>query len=94
MKNFDDDIIDMANAALAAQRAGQTDEATTVTMPHRMFIRLITQAQEFQHGAMQYQAYHETEKTMRQFAEHDLGKFRKIIGRLFWQVRDGKKETQ
>lgn len=87
MKNFDQDIIDMANAALAAHRAGQTDGASTVTMPHSMFIRLITQAQEYQHHALQYEAYHETEKSMRQFAEEDLGKFRKLIGRLFWQVK-------
>ena len=29
-------------------------------------------------------AMHETEKTMRQFAEEDLSKFKKIFGRLYW----------
>lgn len=85
MKQFDDDIIDFINAALAAQRAGQLADDATATMPMGMFIRFVTQAQQYQHDALQYSAYHETEKTMRKFAEEDLGKFRKIIGRLFWQ---------
>lgn len=84
MKNFDDDIIDYINAALAAERAGQLADDATATMPMQMFLRLAKQAHGYQTAALEYQAYHETEKTMRQFAEEDLGKFRKLIGRLFW----------
>jgi hypothetical protein len=87
MKNFDDDIIDFINTALDAKIAGQTTDASTVTMPHSMFIRFVTQAQEYQHAALQYQAFHETEKAMRRFAEEDLGKFRKLIGRIFWMKK-------
>lgn len=35
----------------------------------------------------QLTAYHETEKSMRQFAEQDLSKFKKIFGRLHWQKK-------
>jgi len=84
MKNFDDDVIDYINAALAAERAGQLAEDATATMPMQMFLRLAKQAHNYQTAALEYQAYHETEKSMRQFAEEDLGKFRKIIGRFYW----------
>ena len=33
---------------------------------------------------MLYVAYHNTEKTMREFAELDLSKFKRIFGRIFW----------
>ena len=84
MKNFDDDIIDFINAALDAKIAGQLADDATATMPMGMFIRFATQAQRYQHDALMFQAFHETEKSMRQFAEEDLGKFRKLIGRLYW----------
>lgn len=84
MKPFDPDIVDLANAALAAHRAGQTDIASQVTMPMNMFIRLLTTAQGNMDDAVQYHAQHATEKSMREFAEKDLGRFRKIIGRIFW----------
>lgn len=84
MKNFDADIIDYINAALAAERAGQLADDATATMPMQMFLRLAKQAHGYQTAALEYQAFHETEKTMRKFAEEDLGKFRKLIGRLYW----------
>ncbi len=84
MKPFDQDIVDLANAALAAHRARQTDDASTVTIPMGMFIRMVTTMQENTDDAVLYHARHATEKSMREFAEADLGKFKKIIGRIFW----------
>lgn len=83
-QEFEEGTIDMINAALAAQRAGQIDSDSVVTMSTRRFIRLMTTAQQNHYDLLQYQAYHATEKSMRQFAEEDLGKFRKLIGRLYW----------
>ena len=34
-----------------------------------------------------YHAFHETEKTMRQFAEEDIGKFKRIFGRFYWLTK-------
>lgn len=91
MPQFDDDLIDLMNVTLHEKREAEAGDeqqvGRNVVLSQNQFIRLMTTAQQNFNDMLQFQAYHETEKAMRQHAEDDLGKFRKLIGRLFWQVK-------